>query len=51
MNSFLQIHPEVQQALNENKAIVALESKVIAHGMPYPKNVETAIAVENIICE
>ena len=49
MNSFLQILPEVLQALNEKKAVVALESTIIAHGMPYPKNVETALVVENII--
>jgi pseudouridine-5'-phosphate glycosidase len=51
LNSFLQINPDVQNALNENRAVVALESTIIAHGMPYPKNVETAVAVENIISE
>jgi pseudouridine-5'-phosphate glycosidase len=51
LNSFLQIHPEVQQALNEKKAVVALESTIIAHGMPFPQNVETALVVENIIRE
>lgn len=49
MNSFLEIHPEVQQALLEKKPVVALESTIIAHGMPYPQNVETAMAVESII--
>ena len=49
MNSFLEIHPEVQQALHEKKPVVALESTIIAHGMPYPQNVETAMAVESII--
>ncbi|HVT85856.1 MAG TPA: pseudouridine-5'-phosphate glycosidase [Chitinophagaceae bacterium] len=51
MNSFLEIHPEVQQALLEQKPVVALESTIIAHGMPYPQNVETALAVEKIIRE
>ncbi len=49
MNPFLVIHPEVQQALKENKAVVALESTIITHGMPFPQNVETAISVEEII--
>lgn len=49
MNSFLNIHPEVQQALQEGKPVVALESTIISHGMPYPKNVETALSVEDVI--
>ena len=49
MNPFLNIHPEVQEALNDGKAVVALESTIISHGMPYPKNVETAIEVENTV--
>lgn len=49
MNSFLEIHPEVQEALVANKAVVALESTIISHGMPYPKNVETAMAVEQVV--
>ena len=48
-NSFLKISPEVQEALNNNQPVVALESTIISHGMPYPKNVETALAVEQII--
>jgi pseudouridine-5'-phosphate glycosidase len=44
--SYLRIHPEVEQALRENQAVVALESTIIAHGMPYPQNVETAKRVE-----
>ncbi|HWC52207.1 MAG TPA: pseudouridine-5'-phosphate glycosidase [Chitinophagaceae bacterium] len=51
MNSFLEIHPEVQQALFEKKPVVALESTIISHGMPYPQNVETALAVETIVRE
>ena len=49
MNPFLNIHPEVQEALNDGKAVVALESTIISHGMPYPRNVETAIEVENTV--
>lgn len=49
MNPFIQILPEVQEALTNNKPVVALESTIISHGMPYPKNVETALAVEQVI--
>jgi pseudouridine-5'-phosphate glycosidase len=49
MQSFLEIHPDVQKALAESKPVVALESTIISHGMPYPKNLETAIQVEEII--
>lgn len=49
MNKLINIHPEVQQALHENKAVVALESTIISHGMPYPQNVETALAVEQVV--
>ncbi len=48
-NALLEIHPEVQEALENNKPVVALESTIISHGMPYPKNVETALAVENTV--
>jgi len=51
MNSFLEIHPEIQSALAEGKPVVALESTIISHGMPYPKNVETALAVEDVVRE
>lgn len=51
MNSYLEIHPEVREALATGKAVVALESTIISHGMPYPKNVETALAVENTVRE
>lgn len=50
-NKYLSISPEVQEALKDNKPIVALESTIISHGMPYPKNVETALEVQNIIRE
>ena len=46
---YLDIKPEVKEALEQGKAAVALESTIIAHGMPYPKNVETALAVEEVI--
>lgn len=49
MNSFLEISPEVKEALKNNKPIVALESTIISHGMPYPKNMETALQVEQIV--
>ena len=49
MNNYLVIHPEVKEALAANKAVVALESTIISHGMPYPKNVETALAVEEVM--
>jgi len=45
----LTILPEVAQALAEGKPVVALESTIISHGMPYPKNVETALAVEAMV--
>ena len=48
-SDFLEIKPEVKKALEEGKPVVALESTIIAHGMPYPRNVETAIAVEDVI--
>lgn len=49
MNKYLSISPEVQKALNEGKPVVALESTIISHGMPYPQNVETALRVEQTI--
>jgi pseudouridine-5'-phosphate glycosidase len=51
MNNYLNIHPEVAAALKNNQPVVALESTIISHGMPYPQNVATARAVENIIRE
>ena len=47
--NYLQILPEVKEAINNNKPIVALESTIISHGMPWPKNIETAIAVEEAV--
>src|SRR6188474_1683101 len=49
MHQHLKIHPEVKNALTEGKPIVALESTIISHGMPYPQNINTAIEVENIV--
>ena len=45
-NTYLDIHPEVAQALAEHRPVVALESTIISHGMPYPQNVATALQVE-----
>ncbi|MGN1334169.1 MAG: pseudouridine-5'-phosphate glycosidase [Anaerovoracaceae bacterium] len=49
--NFMDIKPEVERALDEGTPVVALESTIISHGMPYPKNVETALAVEDVIRE
>lgn len=48
---YLEISKEVKEALENNKPVVALESTIISHGMPYPQNVETALKVEEIIRE
>lgn len=45
----MEIKPEIEVALRNNKPVVALESTIIAHGMPYPQNVETARTVEEIV--
>ena len=49
MNKYLDIAPEVAEALAAGKPVVALESTIISHGMPYPRNVETALLVEQTI--
>ena len=49
LNKFLDVNPEVAAAVAAGKPVVALESTIISHGMPYPQNVETALAVEKII--
>ena len=51
MNRYLDVAPEVQEAIRAGKPVVALESTIISHGMPYPQNVETALNVEKIIRE
>ncbi|MBR6018235.1 MAG: pseudouridine-5'-phosphate glycosidase [Paludibacteraceae bacterium] len=49
MNKYLSISPEVEEALRNHQPVVALESTIISHGMPYPQNVETALRVEQTI--
>ncbi|HKL11303.1 MAG TPA: pseudouridine-5'-phosphate glycosidase [Clostridia bacterium] len=49
LNDIMEIKNEVKDALETGMPVVALESTIIAHGMPYPENVETALAVEDII--
>ena len=49
LNKYLDVAPEVRQALDEGRPVVALESTIISHGMPYPQNVETALNVEKVI--
>ncbi len=51
LNKYLDVNPEVKKAIEEGKPVVALESTIISHGMPYPKNVETAMLVEKTIRE
>lgn len=51
INEYLDINPEVAAALERGEPVVALESTIIAHGMPYPKNVETALRVHRMIRE
>lgn len=51
MNKLLSINPEVAEALEKGQAVVALESTIISHGMPYPQNVEMAQKTEEIIRE
>ena len=46
---YLRVSPEVGEALKNGKPVVALESTIISHGMPYPKNVETAVMVEQTV--
>lgn len=48
---FISIAPNIQEAIAENKPVVALESTIISHGMPYPQNVETALQGEQIVRE
>lgn len=51
LTHYLDIHPRIQQALANNKPLVALESTIISHGMPYPQNVATAMLVEQAVTE
>ena len=47
----MKISERVEKALKEGKPVIALETTIISHGMPYPKNVECALAVEKVIEE
>ena len=49
MNKFLDVKKEVAEAIANRKPVVALESTIISHGMPYPQNVETALKVEQVV--
>ena len=49
IENYLDINPEIQDALSNNIPVVALESTIISHGMPYPQNIETALQVEQIV--
>ena len=49
LNDYLDIHPDVEEAIKNKLPIVALESTIISHGMPYPKNIETALMVEDTV--
>src|SRR5688572_1290899 len=51
MTDLLHIAPEVAEALRMNRAVVALESTLITHGLPHPANIETALAMEAAIRE
>ena len=51
LGKYLEISKEVKEALENNRPVVALESTIISHGMPYPQNVETALKVEEIVRE
>ena len=51
MNKYLDVAPEVAEAIANGRPVVALESTIISHGMPYPQNVDTALNVEKIIRE
>lgn len=51
LNAHLDLHPEVAAALNAGRSVVALESTIISHGMPYPQNVEMARGVEDVVRE
>lgn len=51
LETYLTVSPEVKEALEAHRPVVALESTIISHGMPYPKNVETALNVERLVRE
>lgn len=49
MNELVQLSPDIEHAITTNRPVVALESTVITHGLPYPQNVETALAMEEAV--
>ena len=49
LDNYIDISPEILHAIKKKLPIVALESTIISHGMPYPKNIETAIMVEETV--
>jgi pseudouridine-5'-phosphate glycosidase len=49
MRNFLEFSPEVEDAIKKSIPVVALESTIISHGMPYPKNLETALSLEKVV--
>lgn len=49
LSNYLDIHPDVENAIKNKLPLVALESTIISHGMPFPKNVDTALLVENTV--
>ena len=49
MKEYLDVLPEIQEALDHNKPVVALESTILSHGMPYPENVSFAAEVEKVV--
>ncbi|MBQ7521145.1 MAG: pseudouridine-5'-phosphate glycosidase [Clostridia bacterium] len=51
LNAYLDVSPEVEAAVKAGQPVVALESTIISHGMPYPQNVETALNVERVLRE
>ena len=48
---FISYHPRVKEALQNSEPVVALESTIVVHGMPFPQNLDTALEVENLIVE
>ena len=49
MKDYLDVLPEIQEALDHNKPVVALESTILSHGMPFPENVGFAAEVEKVV--
>ena len=49
LEKYLEVSPRIREALDNNRPVVTLESTIISHGMPYPRNVETALKVEEVV--